>query len=126
LQEDRRNEDGAELRRVIRRAVAHIQQSRCKIQRGAEATPVYYRAQQDPLQHVQFEVSAGSQQDQVTALYMRYIRRLRGRELGFTNRDFAARYLRKPVPRLSDPAATATLLQNVTAIDAARGGKARK
>ncbi len=128
LQDDRRSEDAAELLRVIRRAAARIKPSRNEA-RPVAASPVPdFRTQKDPLQQVQFEASATGQQDgQVHALYMRYIRRLRGPDLGLTDRDYAASHLRKPVPQLGGASATFTAIQNVTAIDeVGRRGKARK
>jgi 8-oxo-dGTP pyrophosphatase MutT (NUDIX family) len=114
LQQDRDNEDARELQRVIGRAVTRIKQLQSNA-RGAANVSVQPAGQPDPLQRVQFESAAAPQQDQVRALYMCYIQRLRGSEIGLPSREFAltARRLSAPAPN--------TMLENVTAIDAAHG-----
>jgi ADP-ribose pyrophosphatase YjhB (NUDIX family) len=126
LREDRAAEKGNELARVVSRAVIRIGQSRKKAAPSPEIPAVQHKTK-DSLQKVQFEASVlGQPQGQIDALYMRYIRRLRGDAQPWADSDLGD-FLSKPRPRLGNGNIHGAAIQKVTTIDQGRNerGKAR-
>jgi len=125
LRDHRMAEDGAELARVVSRALVHIRRSQNKSELASEVSNVQPKSQKDSLQKVQFETSAIQQpESQIEALYMRYIQRLPVDAERGAEQDIAASFLSKPVLQLRGTT-SASAMQNVTAIDQARRGRAR-
>ncbi len=123
LREDRKQEDAAELLRVVRRAVARIKQTQNHAKRIGESSGL---RQDDPLHQVRLEATIGHQPG-IEATYQRFIRRLPEPEHQLTDRNLAPTHLGRPVRQLRAAFARAAVLQNVTAIDQARGrDKARR